>query len=652
MRIAILNSWPNVPLCAEKEFIVRALIALRRMGWEASEVVTSDDIKAFEPDCVLVTHEFSPKLTAFPTIGIMWSPPAFFRDDPVRIRSILTYDGYLSGSKAITHFLDDLQFSTQTMMPVSNVGFYPTCYRTEFPIDPPQDRTLFYAGTGWDGARHGDLFQQLLRRVPVAFYGPPKAWQFAGNCYFGVLPVDGYAVVDAIRSHGVALCIHKDEHLAANVPSMRLFEAAAAGAVIITDRLGFTRDHFGDSVLYIDLDQPAKAVANQIEAHMNWIASHPQESLAMAREAHAVFNRDFCLEEQFQRLPMFVERVRAAGHFDAPAKVRSLPEGEPPMVEYIVRVGSRPAATIDRCLSGLSGQTYPNIGVILVQFGPIQGFDALIDKYRDRFRSLKVVPAERGLRSTAYWAGLNAVTAPYFANCDDDDWLAPNHVATVLDALHRRPNTSFAYSGTVLVQDEPGHYTQLSNFNGPTGALIRENHSLFFFDPFNIGRLARRENYINSNSWIARRELLDEQLLRDPELNVAEDFLLLLAFLQKTGFAFTWRPTAQWHWRSTTKDNTTFCEFDTDTDYVKRLALRFQFAHWNNAYINTSSPPSPVLLLRLEKVYYALAGIKRTLTQPSRWLQRLRTACRTVYKRGLKGLILHSADVGRRRSIG
>ena len=32
MRVAILNSWPNIPECAEAEWIKRALIACARLA--------------------------------------------------------------------------------------------------------------------------------------------------------------------------------------------------------------------------------------------------------------------------------------------------------------------------------------------------------------------------------------------------------------------------------------------------------------------------------------------------------------------------------------------------------------------------------------------------------------------------------------------
>ena len=98
MRIALQNSLPNHPYSAEAEWIRGFFTACERLGFEPVEVITSHDILRCQPDCGLVTHEFLPKLTPFPTLGLNWSPPAFFAGDPVRRRAILSLDGHLCGS--------------------------------------------------------------------------------------------------------------------------------------------------------------------------------------------------------------------------------------------------------------------------------------------------------------------------------------------------------------------------------------------------------------------------------------------------------------------------------------------------------------------------------------------------------------------------
>ena len=85
-----------------------------------------------------------------------------------------------------------------------------------------------------------------------------------------MLPFDGVSIVNAIRSSGIALCLHRAEHRKVNCPSMRLFEAAAAGALIITDDFEFPRVWFRDSVLYVDAELPPSIVVQRILSHVEW----------------------------------------------------------------------------------------------------------------------------------------------------------------------------------------------------------------------------------------------------------------------------------------------------------------------------------------------------------------------------------------------
>ena len=93
MRIALQNAFPNAAHTAEAEWIRRCIQACERLGFSAVSVVTSDDILAARPDCVLATHHFTPKLTSVPTIGLMWNAPSYFGATPRRMmRSSATTD--------------------------------------------------------------------------------------------------------------------------------------------------------------------------------------------------------------------------------------------------------------------------------------------------------------------------------------------------------------------------------------------------------------------------------------------------------------------------------------------------------------------------------------------------------------------------------
>jgi len=561
MRIAVQNPFPNVPHVAEAEWIRRFFIACGRLGFEAIEVITSDDIMQCQPDCVLVTHETSAKLTQFPTLGLHWNPPDFIAEYPTRCRSVLSLDGHLCGSRQIAQWIDDLAtghgksalFHDGLMLPSTPDG-------GPAGVLPPQ-LAIMYAGVHWDGSRHGAIFRGLDGRIPLKLYGPPENWAGRGANYCGALPFDGGSVIGAIRDAGIALCLHKAAHRAANCPTMRLFEAAAAGALIITEDFEFPREWFRDSVLYVDAELPAAMVVEQIVSHVEWANRNPEGANRLANRSNELFRQRLSLENMLRPLPEFVDRVRDSRRMVA---VQGSTEKPLLVVEYIVRIGSRPATTLARALDSLATQTYQAIAVILVQFHPVVGLDAVVDQYRSRFRWIRhIIVANNGNRSTAWWAGLNAVTADFFGMLDDDDTLFPNHVASLMDCLEQNPGHGFAYSGLIKIEDEPGHYVTADQFSGPAGKVIEERREIFCLEEEDFVNLQPTHNVIGNNTWICRTSLLDREIRSDPKIEWAEDVYFMALMAGRTRFRFTAMPTAAWHWRSTTKDNWTLSHSDS-----------------------------------------------------------------------------------------
>jgi hypothetical protein len=556
MRIAVLNPFPNHPQSvAEAEWIRRFFTACDRLGFEPVEVITSDDIVLCQPDCVLVTHEVSPKLTQHPTLGLHWNPPDFFADDPERRKSVLSLDGHLCGSREIAQWIDDF-ITGRGKRVILHDGLMLPSTPDMGPAEPlPKQLAIMYAGVNWDGSRHGAIFRGLEGRVPLKLYGPPERWANRGANYQGALAFDGVSVINAIRDAGIALCLHKSAHRAANCPTMRLFEAAAAGALIITDDFEFPREWFRDSVLYVDAELPSSMVVEQIVSHVEWANRNPEAANRLARRSNDLFRRCLSLEDMLRPLPDFVDRVR---HCLGMVVVQNSSEQPQPTVEYIVRVGSRPATTVTRALASLAAQTYQAIAVILVQFHPVAGLDEVIDHYRSRFLGIRhIVVGNNGSRSTAWWAGLNAVTADFFGMLDDDDTLHSNHVASLMDCFERDPGYGFVYSGLIKIEDEPGHYVTAPQFHGPAGKVIEERRQIFCLEEEDFENLRPTHNVIGNNTWVCRSSLLDIEVLVDPCLEWAEDVYFMALMAARTRFKFTAMATAVWHWRSTTKDNWT-----------------------------------------------------------------------------------------------
>ena len=127
----------------------------------------------------------------------------------------------------------------------------------------PPDPAIMYAGSplGWFTSRRG--LSRSRGPGPVELYGPPDLGP--AMTLSRPFALDGVSVIcSAPARWRIALCLHEDAHRQANCPTMRLFEAAAAGALIITDDFEFPRYWFRNSVLHVDAELPAEMLVQQI----------------------------------------------------------------------------------------------------------------------------------------------------------------------------------------------------------------------------------------------------------------------------------------------------------------------------------------------------------------------------------------------------
>ncbi len=187
------------------------------------------------------------------------------------------------------------------------VGFNwrPTVHRTDFKAQLPQK--LFYPGGDVsDDTRSKDKYREVFTQLDQTgyfeVYGTASRWLHTPKSFRGSIPFDGVSMLKINNKAGITLIFHARDHLYSGTPTGRIFEAAAANTVIISDRNQYVVDNFGDNVLYIDVEQDATKIFSQIDQHMQWIFTHPQQAQEMAEHCHQIFIQKFTLEKQMQRL--------------------------------------------------------------------------------------------------------------------------------------------------------------------------------------------------------------------------------------------------------------------------------------------------------------------------------------------------------------
>ena len=564
MRIALYHPDDN-PESAEIESAQRFIMAAQHIGHDASLVQRAYQIRAMQPDFVICMSYQAPKITQFPTYGILNGPTDHFEYVNRYIHNILSYDGYLTFSTHVEEWIDDYLSATRKRKFIANFTF--TCHETSFKEPHLDCAELAYVGTNWD-EQHRSLFKELSQRDFMQCYGPLERWEYiSSKARRGIIPFDGISKLDAYNNAGVGLCLHSNAFRMANVPTKTIFEICASGAVLICDRLPIVEKIFGDTVLYVDNSAPPLEQLKQIQAHMSWIKSHQRHAKQIARNANRIFTEHYSMEKLIPHIVnMHKTVVQKKGYLSIPPVARdSVPL---PTVSIIVRTGGRQLIYLQRCLDSISMQTWPNLEVIIVNYKKVEGLEALLLSYGNRF-SVRHCESLGGHAGTTLWAGLNAVKQPYFAILDDDDRLHPNHIAGLMDWMNRSPDdVGLVYTGVLDILETPLNNTESEKYTNQLlwplekdnegQTIYRDDTRLVHFHPFDPHQFTQGTNCVAPNAFIAKTSLLDEHILEDPNAPRGEDYLLVLLLFSKCKFIFTWELSAEHRERAIPGENSQY----------------------------------------------------------------------------------------------
>jgi hypothetical protein len=463
-RIGYLNPWRDK---AENQAFVSLQVAARRIGHEFVHVTTSDEVLAANLDFVIAVASTQPKLTHLPTFGAIHEPRTRFWEKPEHFQNLLTYDGYLTISDSLVEFLN--AFCAGAGKPQHIGTYYNTPQRqTDLSVDLERmavagKLSLCYFGTNWD-PRTRPLFRALVQRDYMRIYGPEGSWDYLqGEKYFGSPAFDGYGPQKEYAAHGVGLAVLSRGHVLDDVISNRIFEICSVGAAAICPDIPWVRKNFGDTVWYFDPSQTSFEIAQQVDAAMADIQADPAGAARRAGAARAIFEERFAGEVLIANAVRYFEEWKERGGKPSPA-------AESPLIDVIVRVGSRPVPTVLRAIRSLEEQTAGRFRVLFVRFRPMD-LSQITEASWNRIEDFKVFDCPGGDRSTTLLFGLNQVEASLFAMLDDDDFLLPEHFCALLKAAVDAPlDRVYAYSGVLDVEEmeegaDPGAEERRRIFN-------------------------------------------------------------------------------------------------------------------------------------------------------------------------------------------
>jgi Glycosyl transferases group 1 len=177
---------------------------------------------------------------------------------------------------------------------------------------PASFNKVIITGSLWGCNRSSIRIANLLKRLEsddlLIAYGLPDHLGFLKHAYKGKVEdfSEGVKARDNMfklhNDNGIALLIHNLEHMLDGLPTNRILEAAAAGAVIITDENRFITKFFGDSALYFDAFVNSDQMYAQVKAHIDWIKNNPAKAREKAKAAYEIFTDNFTIEKQLDHL--------------------------------------------------------------------------------------------------------------------------------------------------------------------------------------------------------------------------------------------------------------------------------------------------------------------------------------------------------------
>jgi hypothetical protein len=187
----------------------------------------------------------------------------------------------------------------------------PTMHKREFQKNTPTClfHTLCHWGNRYDDQKFKQLFKLLDKTSYMKLYGLTSFRPLYPLTYQKPIPFDDHTLYELAAKSGIVLILHSSDHNIYGLPSGRIFEAAASSTVIISDQNSFVKTHFGDTVLYINTDEDALSIYNQIQHQMEWIANNKTEAIEKARRAHAIYLEKFLLEDQLLQLEQFHKKI-------------------------------------------------------------------------------------------------------------------------------------------------------------------------------------------------------------------------------------------------------------------------------------------------------------------------------------------------------
>lgn len=239
-----------------------------------------------------------------------------------------------------------------------------------------------------------------------------------------------------------------------------------------------------------------------------------------------------------------------------------------------------------QCLESLVNQTLRDIEIIIVNDGSTDSSESICREYAEKDSRIKLICKENGGLASARQAALEVSTGQYFCVCDADDWVEPD----IYEKLYAKAVETDA---DIVMCDYWSEYTdsQQTETYGKNPELqgdLLDDALNGNFPPQLWTKMIKR-NLFNrlSLSW-------------DPDVNLGEDFLLMLKILINN-VKIAYQPLPLYHYRRDFGGSTY-----TNNITMKTLHQSLLIRQWIMLHVDTKKYANGIFRLWLNISFTAI----------------------------------------------
>lgn len=402
----------------------------------------------------------------------------------------------------------------------------------------------FYAGINVDSktVRHEKIFRYLDDRGLVNLYGPKniegkRNWK-GFKSYKGEIKFDGHSLMETANASGITLALHHEAHVSFSMPTNRLFEGIAAGTLVITDRMSFIEQEFGDSIFSVDFNLTEEEKAKEIENIILWARKNPDEARNKIEQAQKIFFEKYELTKVIEKL-CNAHEGRKKELFE-----RSLINCNLQRVTVVGEVHD--LVSLETIEKNVFNQDYPYIEVLLVLYCNIdKKIQIVIDKLSSKYKvSIFSAVFERKSADTSgpnvyEYLKKNISTEKFIYSVGLQFWHR-NHVRSLVEKANTN-NAMVVYSGLYFLNEDK---TQTSLVIFPIKQL-REKIAACVSNDDNSNHQSLHREFLKSSILFDRSLLHNINAPRTRFLIGYEHIALIVsAFLKQKSIVFSEKVTA------------------------------------------------------------------------------------------------------------